>query len=372
MSDAHRLTSFSRDLLQALEIDPSTGREGWLAAILRAAQEATGSCVTMLGETNESECSQYGWIGSALVRRREPPASDLSRELLEAGGWILESRLRRQSPFHRLLEGWPGVSPIGAAAASLPLRSPSRAWIAFLRSREDPPFKPETLEMVKLAAEAAVTGLYSEARFKKLEQLAMTDELTDIPNYRHLRRTIDSQIAVALARDEYFSVVMVDVDNLKRYNAAHGHLAGSEALRRLARLLQQNVRAADVAAKYGGDEFVLVLPRTRPSGGMTLSERIRRKIEENLRGRGGEILSASFGVAGFPEDGCDFESLVRAADQALYRAKTEGRNSVVCLAAQGGGIVRADRVARLEEPEAAEGAAAELVTVPEESEREAA
>jgi len=113
------------------------------------------------------------------------------------------------------------------------------------------------------------------------------------------------------------------------YNEAHGHLAGSALLKDLARVMRESVRGPDTVGKYGGDEFLLILPRTRSAEGVDLCHRVRRRIEERLRGEGGEVISCSFGVATFPGDGCDFESLIGAADRALYRAKHGGRNTVV-------------------------------------------
>jgi diguanylate cyclase (GGDEF)-like protein len=197
------------------------------------------------------------------------------------------------------------------------------------------PFTAATLECLDLAARALASILENAAKVEALEQLAFTDALTHVPNYRFLRVALDAELARAARRAETFTVVMVDVDNLKRYNAEHGHLAGSELLQEVARLLRISIRATDVVAKYGGDEFVLILPRTPPEGGLVLSERIRKKIAAELRGRVGERLSCSFGVAAYPIDGTSFETLISAADRALYCAKRRGRNRVVVTEALG-------------------------------------
>lgn len=332
MSDPIREGAFVRALLRSLEFRPELGRDGWLSSLLAAVREGAGSGSVYLGVTSPGGWTRFVLQSDATLRAESRRLSGLARRMAASGGSLLEPRLRRGSFFRSPFDGVNGFRTAGYAAVSVGVPAPGRAWLVALRRLEDPPFDAESLRVLELAATAAATALRNEARWRELEELAMTDGLTQIPNYRFLRQAIDAQIGSALRRDEFFTVVMVDVDNLKAYNASHGHLGGSEILRDLARLLRDNVRRSDLVGKYGGDEFLIVLPRTRPSGGVVLAERVRRRIAERLRGRSGELLSCSFGVAGFPEHGFDFESLIRAADRALFQAKVGGRNAVVNLA----------------------------------------
>jgi diguanylate cyclase (GGDEF)-like protein len=143
-------------------------------------------------------------------------------------------------------------------------------------------------------------------------------------------QTLAREIERARRFGEVFSLVMLDMDNLKAYNDVHGHLGGSQVLRRVAQVAREQIRAMDVLAKYGGDEFVLVLPQTGREGANLVAERIRRAIEEHafpgeeLSGR----ITSSLGIASFPEDGRTVEELIDRADKALYRAKRLGRNRV--------------------------------------------
>jgi diguanylate cyclase (GGDEF)-like protein len=329
--ESPRALSLAQDLMRALRTRSGT-REDWLVPLLRAVMDATAAEIAWLGEP-----APQGWVRTALLPqgltvRVEPRLLGLTRRLMARGGTLLEPVLHRGTPFRVRTDGWDGITAGGFAGARIPETTERRSWLSILRTPAGPRFETGTVALLTLAAEAAATALANETRFKQLEKLAMTDGLTHIPNYRFLRQAVEAEINRALRSEGFFTVVMVDVDNLKKYNGVHGHLAGSEVLRRLARILRENVRRSDVAAKYGGDEFLLILPQTRPEGGVALSERLRRRIGEHLRGCAGELLSCSFGVAGFPEDGCDFESLIAAADRALFRAKNEGRNAVVCLA----------------------------------------
>jgi diguanylate cyclase (GGDEF)-like protein len=125
---------------------------------------------------------------------------------------------------------------------------------------------------------------------------------------------------------------MIDVDNLKTYNDVNGHLRGSYLLKELAGLCVEQVRSFDVLAKYGGDEFTIILPQTNRQGAAVVAERVRAAVAEHAFalapvGR----ITVSLGVATFPEDGQDSLGLLQAADRALYVAKRRGRNRVECM-----------------------------------------
>jgi diguanylate cyclase (GGDEF)-like protein len=126
----------------------------------------------------------------------------------------------------------------------------------------------------------------------------------------------------------------MDIDRFKEFNDARGHQAGDEVLRGVARVLKESVRATDYAARYGGEEFLVLLMYTGPEAAAGMAERIRARIEEAGLGReeGGRAITVSVGVAAFPENGSDAESVIREADVALYRAKEGGRNRVVAAA----------------------------------------
>jgi diguanylate cyclase (GGDEF)-like protein len=122
---------------------------------------------------------------------------------------------------------------------------------------------------------------------------------------------------------------MLDVDNLKAYNDQHGHLRGSEVLRLLAQILVRDGRSIDLVAKYGGDEFVVILPQTTREGACVLAERIKSSVEGTAFPRvGAGVITVSMGVATYPDSGATAGELLEAADVALYAAKQAGRNRV--------------------------------------------
>jgi two-component system, cell cycle response regulator len=164
---------------------------------------------------------------------------------------------------------------------------------------------------------------------ESLERLAVTDDLTQVYNYRFLKSALRREIKRAGRFGQQVSIIMLDVDNLKTYNDKHGHLRGSHLLREMAGLLAGQVRSFDLVAKYGGDEFTAILPQTEREGAQVVAERMRSAIEQHafpLVGPG--VITVSLGIGVFPTDGDDVSSLIQAADRALYQAKRAGRNRV--------------------------------------------
>ena len=167
---------------------------------------------------------------------------------------------------------------------------------------------------------------------ERLRHMSQTDVLTGLDNRRHLEERIDEMFEHAKRLNEPFSCVMCDLDRFKSVNDTYGHQAGDAVLKQLARILRNEVREIDRAGRYGGEEFMLLLPGTVLDAAVTFAERVRKQIEAHtFTFEGGSIQrTASFGVSAWPHPGvqhCD--GLVRAADEALYVAKETGRNRVI-------------------------------------------
>jgi diguanylate cyclase (GGDEF)-like protein/PAS domain S-box-containing protein len=151
-----------------------------------------------------------------------------------------------------------------------------------------------------------------------IRELALTDPLTGLANYRRLLDALDSEIKRCGRTARPFAVLLLDLDELKKINDAHGHPVGSRALGRVANILRVHCRAIDTAARYGGDEFVVILPET----GGDAAGHVARRITEESRNDGEQpTISVSAGAAIFPEDGKTIDELLAAADRALYREK---------------------------------------------------
>ena len=168
-------------------------------------------------------------------------------------------------------------------------------------------------------------------------ELALKDELTGLANRRALEMLLAEEVTRALRHGRPLSIVMADVDHFKVVNDTYGHRAGDEVLRELARLVGENLRSIDKAARYGGEELLMMLPETPVAEAQHVAERVRSAVEKyTFRVEPGASrptialrLTASLGIASFPQDADNPRRLVEVADRALYTAKHQGRNRVV-------------------------------------------
>ena len=206
------------------------------------------------------------------------------------------------------------------------LNAVCHASAAFSRQLFDGPFflaeVSKTISYVVMLSGA----LLDQARlFEQVRSMAITDPLTGLSNYRRLISVLEAELDRSRRTQRSFSVVLLDMDGLKIINDQYGHLTGSRALVRISKILRNHSRAIDTAARYGGDEFALVLPEA----GKDVASRVVSRIRERLSSEPEHPkLSVSAGVAAFPEDGDSPEKLLGAADRALYAMKHHGKSSV--------------------------------------------
>jgi diguanylate cyclase (GGDEF)-like protein len=215
------------------------------------------------------------------------------------------------------------------AACYVLLGSPSFMEVASLRFAAG-----FTAQLAPVLLVAYITTMFSaDIRYglQHAKLLSETDELTGLYNTRGFAIAANRLFGQALRYGRPASVLMVDSDNLKTVNDTHGHDAGNRLLRQVANAMQAELRATDVPARYGGDEFIVLLPETPPKGALDVAERIRRTIGSRPLAIDGQqvVTSVSIGVACYPEDGRTLDALAARADRALYHAKQEGRNKVV-------------------------------------------
>lgn len=174
---------------------------------------------------------------------------------------------------------------------------------------------------LEAAAYAVVLGgalLDNANMFDQVSRLAISDPLTGLANYRRLLEVMETELQRAQRTNRGFAVVLMDLDGLKKINDNHGHLVGSQALKRLASVLRVHLRGMDTAARYGGDEFALVLPEAEEAVAVQVTHRIRKRLlEDGQQPR----ISVSAGVAVYPRDGLTIEKLLNAADSTLYAMK---------------------------------------------------
>lgn len=196
-------------------------------------------------------------------------------------------------------------------------------------------YRPDSADLAAFGSLGRYLGLQIEKTllYEKVQRLAIHDELTGLYNYRELIRRLAVEIQRSERFSRRFSLLLIDIDHFKRVNDTYGHEAGNRVLRMLAGILKENARSFDLAARYGGEEMVMVLPNTKAEEAFMMAERVRTRVEDAFRGfmGGGEGMTVSIGLSSYPVDGLTSSELIGAADRSLYLAKNTGRNKVSLL-----------------------------------------
>jgi diguanylate cyclase (GGDEF)-like protein len=168
---------------------------------------------------------------------------------------------------------------------------------------------------------------------EELILLSDTDEMTGLKNRRAFKSELSNEVKKGARYKRPFSLMMLDADNLKQVNDQYGHGIGDKLIVTLARTIQESLRSTDVLARYGGDEFIVMLPETSANRAIEVAERIRLGVENTSFSADGDRVSStlSIGISCFPDDSGDSEDIINRADQALYESKRKGRNTVSYL-----------------------------------------
>jgi diguanylate cyclase (GGDEF)-like protein len=193
--------------------------------------------------------------------------------------------------------------------------------------------QPEQLQTLAVTVADHISLAWANIRLREtLRHQVVHDALTGLFNRRYLEETLEREIYRVKRKEASLGLIMLDLDHFKRFNDTYGHEAGDDLLRALGKFLAARVRHEDVACRYGGEEFVVILPEASPEVVKERAEDIRRgfsHLQVFHRGQVIESVTVSLGIAMFPTDGATGQDVLRAADDAMYQAKAQGRNRVV-------------------------------------------
>jgi diguanylate cyclase (GGDEF)-like protein len=227
-----------------------------------------------------------------------------------------------------------------ASVVALPLICRGRrvgALIGFdpAASAREPRLPPAILRAVRVLLEPVGAALDNALLLRRAEALSVTDDLTQLYNSRYLNQVLRRETKRASRSSRPLSLLFIDLDGFKGINDSYGHLCGSRALVEAAAVIRGSARETDVVARFGGDEFALILPDTGGDGAFAVGERIRERIAAHsfLAGEGLHVrLTASVGVATLPDVAMSAEGLMKAADTAMYQVKDRGKNGIQAAA----------------------------------------
>lgn len=219
----------------------------------------------------------------------------------------------------------------------VPMDAPNQGETGFvLLPEEGRPFGSEDLEVARMVASYGQVGVYNAERYLRAKERAFVDDVTGAYNARYLFASLEHELRRADRYQSELSLIFLDIDRFKLVNDRHGHLVGSRTLRALTDVLSTCIRQVDTLARYGGDEFTILLADTDHETAARVAERIRASVARTtFEAQGGETLqiTVSVGFGTFPRHGSSAETLLDTADKAMYRAKSLGRNRV-CSAAE--------------------------------------
>jgi len=213
-----------------------------------------------------------------------------------------------------------------SSVLSIPLsleRKNINAIVSLVKKNND--FNGQEIGLVHDLIGQLRTAVENTLLYKEKEEQSRIDGLTGLRNRREFEERLEEELIRSQRYDLTFSLALIDLDQFKQYNDTKGHLAGDLLLKQIASTLKESMRGSDMVARYGGDEFVVILPETGKQGAVFGCERLREKVQEKF----GPDITASIGVATFPDDAVLKKALLEKADSALYRAKREGKNRTV-------------------------------------------
>jgi diguanylate cyclase (GGDEF)-like protein len=263
-----------------------------------------------------------------MAATREAAATAIARWVIREGTPFASANLAAD----RRTSGAPRI-----AALAFPLRSQGRrigALIALDRSPSivEPQLSGDASALVEAALEPGAIALATALHLRRADALSVTDDLTSLYNSRYLSLVLRREVKRASRSGRPLSLLFLDLDGFKSINDTHGHLFGSRALVEAAVVIRSSARETDVVARFGGDEFALVLPDTGSEGAFAVGERVRERLAAHcfLAVDGLDIhLTASVGVATLPDVAASEEALIQAADKAMYRVKERGKNGIL-------------------------------------------
>lgn len=269
-----------------------------------------------------------GQASDELKDLRIPVGEGMAGWVAERGETLIVPKVQDDPRFNQDKEGKFRIH----SAISLPLRSRRRTLgvIQLFNSNLDS-LTDYTIMFLHVLCDYAAIAIENARAVKRIQELTITDDCTGLFNVRHLQRVLEAEVERSSRVDKSFSLIFIDLDRFKQVNDKHGHLVGSGLLGAVGNWFDSITRPIDICFRYGGDEFIILMPETSKQEGMIACMGLRDRLRNHVFDMGNGLhlkVSASFGIATYPDDGITAQKVISAADDAMYNVKAEGRDGV--------------------------------------------
>ena len=271
-----------------------------------------------------------------------PVAQSLKEFRLKKGegiaGWValhgqplLIPDVRKDSRFAGHIDSAVSFATLSIVCVPLKIKERVLGVIELINSLDEVQFNDADLKIISAIADYAAIAIENAKNYEKIRELVIIDDLTGLFNAKHFHKLLDYEFERARRYGTPLSLVFLDLDHFKNVNDTHGHLVGSRLLTEFGQLIKRTIRSTDLAARYGGDEFVIIVPNTPTAGTFTLIEKLRSLIHQfPFHSDSGERVkvTASFGIACYSDNVESKQRLIELADKAMYEVKQGGRDGI--------------------------------------------
>jgi diguanylate cyclase (GGDEF)-like protein len=323
------LIEVAKAVVSTLDLD--TVLQAILTSAMGFAETPAGSIALYYDTKRELSLHAHAGLTSEFVKKERWTVvpGGLTDQVLKAGEIFFIEDTEKTSFFNNPIALEEGIRSL----VCVPLVFQGRIMgILYLDDFTPRQFDREKLNLLAILASFAAMAIHNATLHKRTKLMAITDALTGLHNHRYFKQYFKQEMGRAKRYHKPFSIIMMDVDDFKSFNDSFGHATGDSMLRILGAVLMETVRDVDVAFRYGGEEFIVLLPETRLEKAILAAERLREAVQNGtankLVGAASSGVTVSVGVASYPENADKMDELFNIVDSLLYAAKRCGKNKV--------------------------------------------